>query len=791
MAATDYARLRRSLPRARLLFVAHRDEILEQSRATFALALRDAGFGERWVGGDRPERFEHVFASIQSLNAAGLEHLAPDHFDVVIVDEFHHAAAPSYQSLLRRVQPRELLGLTATPERADGLDVLQFFDGRIAAELRLWDAIDQQHLCPFDYFGVSDGADLRDGAVAARTGYDLDRAHQRPHRRRRVGEPRDRAGRREDRRSAADAGARLLRRRRTRALHGRAISPAPGSLPSRSPASPPMGQRRQALADLRDGRVAVIFTVDLFNEGVDLPTVDTLLMLRPTDSPTLFLQQLGRGLRKALDKPVCTVLDFVSHHRKEFRYDRRFRALLGGSRQSLDPPGRSRVSRSCPRAARSPSTGSPATSYSTASRHSVPNRWRDKCAELKAIGDVTLARYLDETGLDLDDVYDGGHSWTEMRRVAGFDSTLETPEEAAILRAVGRLSHVDDDERIDPYRSSSTTRPHPILTHYRSVNDACCGCWSPRITTLPKSAELRRPASRSCGPSAVRAELAELLPVLTDRITHVTTPLGTDRDVPLRVHARYTRLEILAALRYRRRRQADDLADRGALGRHQPRPTCSRSPSTKAAAVLADHPLPRLRDQPRPHPLGKPVDDLRSRRDGTALHPPCGPRQPILLFARLNVSDRAFWCLGPASYVTTRVSDPSPSPGGSSTVCPPTSTPRSPLLWPDRQRGILSQRRSARSRGSPGRSDPWRCRVGMGHCQQVPGAGSTRSSKVRRLDTPRSVAFSAVRSRAAMSSTVPSFTAATAMSTARAMSQPGPGGAAAGLFVDHLNLVDV
>jgi DNA or RNA helicases of superfamily II len=155
MAAVDYARLREKLPRARLLFVAHREEILQQSRATFAHAIRDGGFGELWVGGHRPTEFEHVFASIQSLNATALSALDPEHFDVVIIDEFHHAAADTYTRLLDLVRPRELLGLTATPERSDGLSILHWFDGRIAAELRLWDAIDQHRLTPFSYFGIA------------------------------------------------------------------------------------------------------------------------------------------------------------------------------------------------------------------------------------------------------------------------------------------------------------------------------------------------------------------------------------------------------------------------------------------------------------------------------------------------------------------------------------------------------------------------------------------------------------------------------------------------------------
>jgi superfamily II DNA or RNA helicase len=172
MAALDYQRLRARLPRARLLFVAHREEILTQSRATFAHALRDASFGELWVGGRRPDDYEHVFASIQSLTATGADAIPPDHFDVVIIDEFHHAAASSYQRLLERLEPVELLGLTATPERSDGLPVLHWFDDRIAAELRLWDAIDQHRLTPFAYYGIADALDLREIPWRRGRGYD-------------------------------------------------------------------------------------------------------------------------------------------------------------------------------------------------------------------------------------------------------------------------------------------------------------------------------------------------------------------------------------------------------------------------------------------------------------------------------------------------------------------------------------------------------------------------------------------------------------------------------------------
>lgn len=145
-----------------LLFVAHREQILDQSLLTFRDVLKAGDFGERLVGGRRPEQWRHVFASIQSLNARDLEALDPTHFDVVYIDEFHHASARSYQRLIEHLKPRELVGLTATPERGDGVNVKELFDDRYAFEMRLWDALDQQLLVPFHYYGVADGTDLSD-----------------------------------------------------------------------------------------------------------------------------------------------------------------------------------------------------------------------------------------------------------------------------------------------------------------------------------------------------------------------------------------------------------------------------------------------------------------------------------------------------------------------------------------------------------------------------------------------------------------------------------------------------
>ena len=466
MAAVDYARLCETLARDRLLFVAHREEILDQSRNTFRHVLRDAAFGEKWVGRNRPSQFEHVFASIQSLNASGVGLIDPEHFDVVIVDEFHHAAAPSYDVLLERLAPRELLGLTATPERADGLDVLGHFDGRIAAELRLWDAIDQQFLVPFDYFGISDDTDLTEVPWRRGHGYDMEAltnvltaddawAH------RVIDQVRQKVT--DVRRMRALGFCVSIQHAQFMAERFRQAGLAAVAIWGDTA----WDERQQALRDLAAGRVQIVFTVDLFNEGVDVPTVDTLLLLRPTESPTLFLQQLGRGLRKAKDKPLCTVLDFVGHHRKEFRYDLRFRALLGGSRievehqveqgfpflpagcnLQLDPVAQEVVLRSI--------------------RNAVPSAWREKCNELRSLGDVSLGAYLQQTGLELEDIYASNHSWTELRRVAGLPTRPAGPDEVTLLRAVGRLLHVDDDDRIAAYRAFAVQRPMSVAAASRT-----------------------------------------------------------------------------------------------------------------------------------------------------------------------------------------------------------------------------------------------------------------------------------------------------------------------------------
>jgi len=656
MAAIDYARLRETLPRARLLFVAHREEILAQSLATFRHGLRDHSFGELWVGGQRPRGFEAVFASVQSLSVSGLAALDPEHFDVVIVDEFHHAAARSYQALLERVRPVELLGLTATPERSDGLPILGWFDNRIAAELRLWDAIAQQRLSPFAYYGVHDGLDLRELPWQRGRGYDVTGLSNLL--------------------THTDAWARTVLHqvaarvgdtKRMRALgfcvsveHARYMARKFNEAGVRSVAvwaDSPDEAREAALSNLSARRVNCVFSVDLFNEGVDVPAVDTLLLLRPTDSPTLFLQQLGRGLRRAPGKTVCTVLDFVGRHRTEFRIERRFRALLGGSRKDVIDQiegGFPFLPAGChmelDRVATEIVLGN--------IRDSVPSRWTPKVEELRQLARggvrVSLGAFLDATGMELEDVYGGQKTWSDLQSDAGLAVASAGPAENALRRACGRLLHVDDKARIEAYRAflalPEPPRPASLSVHERRLLRMLVGSVVDRAVTAADTLEdgcallWRQPA--------VRSELGELFEVLASRLQHLATPLTTHPDVPLQVHARYSRIEILAGFGV------------GEGARVAPWQTGVHWSDPARADLLAFtldktsgqfSPTTRYRDYAISRDLIHWESQSTTRADsetGLRYQQHQARGTSVMLFARLRSDDRAFSFLGPADYVS-------------------------------------------------------------------------------------------------------------------------------------------
>ena len=554
VAALDYRRLAHAAqaagaPRPSLLFVAHRREILEQSLRTYREVLGDGSFGELYVGGVRPERWQHVFASIQSLSAYGVANIPADAYDIVVIDEFHHAEAATYRKLINHLTPKELLGLTATPERTDGTDIRSYFDGRTAAELRLWDALEADLLCPFHYFGIADGTNLADITWARGRYDDLALSNLFTGNRARTA-----MVLRELHNKIADVSTMRALGFCVSVAHAHYMADAftQSGIPARAVSGATATRERDAaLRDLRELRINVLFAADLFNEGLDLPQVDTVLFLRPTESATIFLQQLGRGLRHADGKPVLTVLDYVGHQHKDFRFDQRYRALTGATRQGVIR----QIERGFPFLPSGCQIVLDEQSRNTVLdniRSQVTHRWRHLVSELRSMGDCELGTFLDETGAEVADVIKPpGKSWTRLRREAGLATRKGGPREPQLLRRVRALAHVDDANRYGAYLAlladDAPDYDHLEIDLQRYARMLLFSLW-PDGGHFAGYAEGLAALRKE---TAVRDELRAAIELSFDRTRHVSAPLtGALQRLPLQVHGQYQREEILAALDY-------------------------------------------------------------------------------------------------------------------------------------------------------------------------------------------------------------------------------------------------
>lgn len=340
VAAFDFKRFFDDKQRqARLLFVAHRKEILEQAVGTFRAVLRVPDFGELLVGPHVAARYDHLFCSVDMLASRRLwEQVGGEFYDFIIVDEVHHGPAASYRAIFERFSPRILLGLTATPERMDGASVAADFGNRFAAEIRLPEALEQKLLCPFHYFGVADPVSLATDKFWRNGRYDIAELEN------------------------VYTGAHALALQRLDVVVSSLLRFEPdlervrgigfcvsithaefmsqkfnerGIVSAVLVGETSTNERTALLNDFRAGKIRFLFTRDVLNEGLDVPDVNTVLFLRPTESLTVFLQQLGRGLRHAPDKDCLTVLDFVGQSHRRYRIDRKLKALLAKHRFTI------------------------------------------------------------------------------------------------------------------------------------------------------------------------------------------------------------------------------------------------------------------------------------------------------------------------------------------------------------------------------------------------------------------------------------------------------------------------
>ncbi len=550
LSAFDYKRFRQGSTSARLLFVAHRKEILEQALATFRGILRDANFGELWVDGLVPDRYDHVFASVQTLNNVidqlPLKH---DFYDFIVIDEVHHIVANSYRPILKRFNPTILLGLTATPERNDGVDILADFCDTIAAEIRLPEALNRKLLCPFQYFGLTDTVDLsgvrwQNGryvpgeltrlytANDVRVGqivHQMEKYLNDPHDVRALGF------------CATQQHAQYMAEKLTLA-----------GFRANYLVSNNVNERGAIRQQLQSKTINYLFVVDIFNEGIDIPEVDTLLFLRPTESLTVFLQQLGRGLRLCDGKECVTVLDFVGNARPEYRFDDKFRALVGRTNTSM----LTEVERDFPHLPLGCSIilEKKAKEYILQNIRSATRLTRAQLLtqirqfQYQTTLTLSLKHFTEFYHLPLSLLYKHG-SWYRLCAEAGFWPNFSATYEAEITRAIklkwlagGSATYLSFVKKlagqrfaVDVEALTPVEQTYCLMLHYDVWQEAG------RFDKLTKSI-------RAIGQnSALCDEMEELLGLLIDQIDVIEKPIELPYAQPLQIHGRYTRDQILAA----------------------------------------------------------------------------------------------------------------------------------------------------------------------------------------------------------------------------------------------------
>lgn len=560
VAAFDYLRqVQAQGTPPRLLFVAHRVEILRQAMVTFRQILRRPDFGELLADGCEPESDAHLFASIASMDSRRLiETRGANFWHTVIIDECHHLPAALFRRFAENIRPQILLGLTATPERADGAPVTDFFDARPdgspAVELRLWDALDQQLLAPFEYYASADETDLEQVRwgqpqleredLSKIVGADHARARRVIHALKHYA----------DGRSTVRAIAFCVDIQHAEFMAARFSETGWPAMAVTSQSS--REARAAAPVRLASGELRVLCTVDLYNEGVDIPQANTLLFLRPTQSPVVFAQQLGRGLRVAPDKDSCLVLDFVGRVREGFRFDRLYQAMTGLSRKQLQqemeqgfaslPPGChiqfDRVARE---------------RVLDALRTVANQSWRTLTAELAAFAQgrprktIRLTDFLTQQCLEATDVYSTSRSssgWTALKRAAGLEAREAGPDEGYLGKRFTALLDINDSERVALLRKVAahdhTSAGNGTPRTERQLQMLACQLFAQRSEVMSGEQFL----SRLAASALMREELGELADWIDLHADLEPEPLpGVPDDWPLLLHGAYSRAEILSA----------------------------------------------------------------------------------------------------------------------------------------------------------------------------------------------------------------------------------------------------
>jgi len=546
----DFKNFLKFNPSAKLLFVAHRKEILQQAQTTFQGILKNNNFGELWVDGIEPEKYDCLFASVQTLNnRIDSLTLSATYFDFIIIDEVHHIAANSYRPILNRFNPKILVGLTATPERNDNEDILKDFCNTIAAEIRLPEALNRKLLCPFQYFGVTDSVDLSKAAWKNGKYLPSELTKIYTQNDNRVGEV------------IASLNNYLNDINDVRALcfcitqeHAEFMAEkfrlvglkADYLVSSRNES------REEIRKDFQAKKINYLFVVDIFNEGVDIPEIDTILFLRPTESLTIFLQQLGRGLRLSEGKDYLTVLDFVGNSRPEYDYEGKLRALVGKTNTSIQKETEDNFPHlplGCSIILEKKAKEYILENIRNATLLNI-NQLINKIRNYKNHTSLplTLKNFTKLYNIPLELIYKKD-SWKRLCVKAEQIDDYPNSNETEILRAISKkwLSC----NSITYYAFILRLANQGFDVNFNSLNEqekAMCLMLHYDVWQNPGGFSTLEESIKSIGKNKkLNEEIIEVLEMLIERIDFLEREITLPYSQPLKVHGRYTREQILVA----------------------------------------------------------------------------------------------------------------------------------------------------------------------------------------------------------------------------------------------------
>lgn len=563
ISALDYKRFKKENPEktCRLLFVAHREEILKQSIYTFRSILKDSNFGDLFVGNHRPESIDNLFVSIQTFNSKEFTaKTSKDFYDYIVIDEFHHAAAPTYQNLLEYYKPSILLGLTATPERMDGQNVLKYFDNRVAAEIRLPEAIDKKLLCPFQYFGVTDNVDL-DKLKWTTGGYDKNELSNVYTIDTKYAEKRADMIVKSTKKYVTDINDVKGIGFCVSIKHAEFMSEYFNKCGIKSMALSGKSsddERKNAKDNLVSGKIKFIFVVDIYNEGVDIPEINTVLFLRPTESLTVFLQQLGRGLRLSDSKECLTVLDFIGQANKKYNFEEKFASLLSNPTKSVEQEikrGFISVPKGCyihlEKKARSYILQNIKASYGN--KNSIANRI--STFEEDSGKKLCLSNFLEYYNLDAKKIYKyKDTSFSRLCVIANKKKDFYEEGEWILSKSMYALSNIDSRkwieflidllENIDNIniKNLSSLEKRMFQMFYITIFGTAIENWNDsavieNINLLSKSKNMLN-------------EIIELLKYNYEKIDFIDEKVNLGFNCPLDLHCSYSRDQLLVAMDY-------------------------------------------------------------------------------------------------------------------------------------------------------------------------------------------------------------------------------------------------